>query len=365
MKDIEIHPRIAESATDDSGRYYVLPLPLPPSPALTLSDKARELSQQLEEKAEQLNQEMQQSPLSAALASLALRAEAVLLAQIEGEESSVSALLQHEFAGIEAPPQSLAFLRALNLARQETEQGYLSIRLLGSVHQIAQGKEVDSALTPELREVDFQLPGFLQGESSLFSPPADEVLLALGELELFWADEETQEWQDLVLLSAWWRLIHPFEELNDSVLRIFLRTFLNKEKMVHIPLFLPPQREMGPDYAALWKNGDLETLTEKVLPSWLEALEKSHKTVIEANKLRRKLQTNAESVFENPDEQHSAADILFNRPISSLSHGSVITGIDEDKLAQFLESCKEAGILSLTEDPKPGWRFDALLKLFE
>ena len=238
--------------------YFVFyPRPLPPEPPLEV-----EPLQDLADRANQALGRLDGVTLLLPSPDLFLysyvRKEAVLSAQIEGTQSSLSELLlfEHEDApGVPKPEiaEPLNYVRALYHGLHRIEGGFpLSNRLLREIHAllVEGGRGADKA-PGEFRTSQNWIGGTRPGNARFVPPPPEEIALAMSDLEKFLHDRPVQTpiLFKAALAHAQFGTIHPFLDGNGRLGRLLVTLLLCAEQRVlskpllYLSLYLKRNRD--------------------------------------------------------------------------------------------------------------------------
>jgi Fic family protein len=259
----------------ETVRAFVPP-PLPPVPAVK--------TEAFQILLEQANQSLGRlDGLGALLPDLNLfiytyvRKEAVLSAQIEGTQSSLSDLLL--FENDEAPGVPIHdvqevsnYVSALRYGLDRMRGGFpLSLRLIREIHEMLLLKGRGSEKQPgEFRRSQNWIGGTRPGNALFVPPPPELVMECMGQLELF-LHEERPDLPLLIraaLIHVQFESIHPFLDGNGRLGRLLI-TFLLcaggalREPLLYLSLYLKTHRQSYYDLLTrVRETGDWE--------SWLE-----------------------------------------------------------------------------------------------
>ncbi|MCA9515310.1 MAG: Fic family protein, partial [Myxococcales bacterium] len=230
-----------------SGRFVVtsfggeqvrafVPEPLPPSPALDLgagSDQALlELANRALGRLDGLTAILPDTHL---FVYMYVRKEAVLSSQIEGTQSSLSDLLQHEVEGSAGVPiddvvEVSSYVAAMTHGLARLRGGFpLSLRLLREIHGLLLAHGRGQERTPgEFRRSQNWIGGTRPGNALYVPPPPDELMTCLGALERFLHEEPatTPLLVKAALAHAQFETIHPFLDGNGRLGRLLITLLL-------------------------------------------------------------------------------------------------------------------------------------------
>ena len=185
-----------------------------------------------------------------------LRKEALLSAQIEGTQSSLSDLLLFED---EAPQESLEdaievtdYIDALRFGLDRMETLPLSTRLFNEIHARLVKHGRGRNLQPgALRQTQNWIGGTRPGNARFVPPPASEVADCLRDLERYLNDEESLE-LPLVRIArahAQFETIHPYLDGNGRLGRLLITLALVSfgivdEPLLYLSIYLKEHRDV-------------------------------------------------------------------------------------------------------------------------
>jgi len=174
-----------------------------------------------------------------------VRKEAVLSSQIEGTQSSLSDLLQHESGHIPNVPlddvkEVSNYVAALDYSINEVRKGMpVSLRLMRDAHRILlQGGRGSSKSPGEFRSSQNWIGGTRPGNAAHVPPPPTELINCLGDLEKFINDvpERTPALLKAGLAHAQFETIHPFLDGNGRIGRLLITLMLLSDRILTEPM---------------------------------------------------------------------------------------------------------------------------------
>jgi Fic family protein len=268
----------AQSGPDGFRAFH--PKPLPPDPPLELS-RMQALLDRANQALGRLDGVTLLLPDPDHLLYAYLRKEAVLSAQIEGTQSSLSDLLLFEHDAAPGVPlhdvrEASNYLLAMHHALGRLAAGEpLSVRLLRDVHRLLLRDVRGAGRAPgEFRRVQNWIGGTRPANARFVPPPPQEVTQAMSDLEKFLHDRSATE-PGLVraaLAHAQFETIHPFLDGNGRLGRLLVTLLLCTEHggqkpvlsrpMLYLSLYLKRHRDAY--YESLQR-----TRTEGAWEDWL------------------------------------------------------------------------------------------------
>lgn len=244
-------------ATGDESYEVFHPRPLPPDPPLDIVP--------LQELADRANQALGRLdgitlllPNPDQFLYSYIRKEAVLSAQIEGTQSSLSELLlfEHEDApGVPSPEvaEPLNYVKALYHGLGRIEGGFpLSNRLLREIHeQLVEGARGGNQDPGHFRTSQNWIGGSRPGNARFVPPPPQEVPQTMSDLEKFLHDDPVQTpiLFKAGLAHAQFETIHPFLDGNGRLGRLLVTLLLCGEgrvlskPLLYLSLYLKRNRD--------------------------------------------------------------------------------------------------------------------------
>lgn len=255
------------SADKPSGRWVssttlgtpvraFVPDPLPPDPPLTLTGGDLDLLERANRALGRLDGLAAMLPDPQLFVYMYVRREAVLSSQIEGTQSSLSDLLEHEAGtGIPVPASDVEdvsnYVAALNhgLRRVRDDNFPVSLRLIREVHGVllAGGRGQDKN-PGEFRTTQNWIGGPTPELATFVPPPRDELADCLAALERFVHDDSTALLLRVAMAHAQFETIHPFLDGNGRVGRLLITLLLCAggalgEPLLYLSLYLKENRQ--------------------------------------------------------------------------------------------------------------------------
>ncbi len=248
--------------TGDEEYLVFHPKPLPPSPALDptalqgLADRANQALGRLDGATLLL-------PNPDQFLYSYIRKEAVLSAQIEGTQSSLSELLLFEHDDSEGVPRQevaepLNYVHALYHGLSRIEGSFpLSNRLLREIHALLlRGTRGSDQQPGEFRTSQNWIGGTRPGTARFVPPPPHEVAQAMSDLEKFLHDQPvaTPILTKAALAHAQFETIHPFLDGNGRLGRLLVTLLLCgqgkvlSKPLLYLSLYLKQHREAYYDH---------------------------------------------------------------------------------------------------------------------
>jgi len=237
----------AENVETDVGENVdaFVPDPLPPSPALDLSNELQRKFEAANQSLGRLDGMTKLLPDTSLFIYFYVRKEAVLSSQIEGTKSSLSDLLLYENEQQPGVPmddvQEVSnYVAALEHGLERIRQdGFpISLRLFKEIHEILLRSGRGSNKQPgELRRSQNWIGGSRPGTAEFVPPPPTKIHDCLSELEQFLHDRKGKFRTTLkaALAHAQFETIHPFLDGNGRLGRLLVTLLFCAEGVLREP----------------------------------------------------------------------------------------------------------------------------------
>ncbi|MGH3115131.1 MAG: Fic family protein [Gaiellaceae bacterium] len=233
------------ATTGDESYLVFHPRPLPPEPALDI-EPLQGLADRANQALGRLDGVTLLLPNPDQFLYSYIRKEAVLSAQIEGTQSSLSELLLYEHEEAPGVPsrevaEPLNYVRALYHGLERLDGGFpLSNRLLREIHAIlladTRGRNQDPG---NFRRSQNWIGGSRPGNARYVPPPPQLVREAMSDLERFLHDKPTPTpvLIKAALAHSQFEAIHPFLDGNGRLGRLLVTLLLcGQERVLSKPL---------------------------------------------------------------------------------------------------------------------------------
>ena len=232
------------SVAGETIRAFI-PNPLPPEPALALSDRRQRLPERATVALGRLDSVTLLLPDPNIFLYAYVRREAVLSSQIEGTQSSLEQLLLFEMEKAPGVPiddvrEVSNYVAALDHGLKRLQEDFpLSNRLIREMHGIllSQGRGSNKS-TGEFRRSQNWIGGTRPGNSHFVPPPPGHVEACMAQLERFLHDSGNP-YPTLIkaaLAHVQFETIHPFLDGNGRIGRLLIAFILHHDKLLSQPL---------------------------------------------------------------------------------------------------------------------------------
>lgn len=339
--------------------WAFIPDALPPqiawSPVLVslLGDAARHLAQLAEAGAH--------FPNPYAMVRAFVRQEAVLSSRIEGTHTTLEQLYTFEAVQLsylsDAPEarEVYNYVQALDYGLQRLETLPISLRLIRELHAILMKDVRGEYMTPgEFRRTQNWIgpPGSNLTTAPYVPPPADEMLVALDQLEKFiHAASDLPPLARIALIHYQFEAIHPFLDGNGRVGRLLITLLLCEWKLLPLPLlylsayFEANRQEYYARLLAVSRRGDWESWLRFFLTGVHDLARIATLRVRNLQALRKRYRSRLQSE-RNVERLMQAVDFLIGHPIATIRQMQRGLEVSDYKIAQrYVLKLERAGIL--------------------
>lgn len=332
---VERHPgyHIETNAYGETVRAFV-PAPLPPDPPLDLRLQLVRLTR-AERAVGALDAISDLLPDPDLFIYMYARKEAVLSAQIEGTQSTLSTLLR---ADSEARGRPLSddlrevfnYIDAMDYALDRLEALPLSLRLIREAHGILMQSVRGARADPgEFRRTQNWIGGSRPGNARFVPPPVPQMLDCLDRFERF-MHERKPDMPPLVqaaLLHHQFETIHPFLDGNGRIGRLLIVLFLCARGVLRKPVLYPSlyfKSHRDEYYRGLQNVRDGGSWVSWIA-FFLEAIaESANHALTTTRAIRDMFENHRRTIAEQGGARASSAlrvhDALCRRPFASVSN---------------------------------------------
>lgn len=230
-----------------TGYEAFVPNPLPPNPPITIDSETQFFLSAADRKLGRLDGITRILPNPDLFLAMYVKKEAVLSSQIEGTQASLVDVLDVPVEGTASAEKKsgvedvVNYVRAMNRGLEMLDELPLSLRLIREIHAILlQGVRGSDRNPGEFRTSQNWIgpPGCTITDATFVPPPADEMLKAMGDLELFFYDssELIPPLIKIALIHAQFETIHPFLDGNGRIGRLLITFWLCQQEILSKPL---------------------------------------------------------------------------------------------------------------------------------
>lgn len=345
------------TSSGEQARAFV-PAPLPPEPPLDVAGALGELLDAASVALGRLDGLSLLLPEPRLFLYTYVRKEAVLSSQIEGTQSSLSDLLQHELdntpAALEADVTEVSrYVAAMELGLARLKEGTpLSLRLLREIHSCLLSHGRGSSKEPgEFRRTQNWIGGARPGNATFVPPPPDALWETMGALEKFLHDEpvKTRPLVKAALAHVQFETIHPFLDGNGRLGRLLITLLLCAEGILSQPLlylslhFKEHRSEYYRHLQEVRETGDWESWLEFFLRGVIRTAESATNTARRLLTLFQSDRTRLQGESATVLRLHT---LLQQKPVLSASVAARELGVTSPTATKALRTLEQQGIVS-------------------
>lgn len=360
-----------------------IPAPLPPDPALILSDEDQDLLEKANRALGRLDGLTTLLPDISLFLYFYIRKEAVLSSQIEGTQSSFSDLLMHEENLAPGVPQDdvrevSSYVAALNygLKRLREDDFPLSIRLICEMHEVLLMKGRGSDKSPgEFRRSQNWLGGTRPGNARYVPPPPEYVIECMGALEKFLHDvpSRTPALMKAALTHVQFETIHPFLDGNGRLGRLLITLILCvegalKEPLLYLSLYFKQNRQEYYDCLQRVRTeghwiGWFRFFMEGVSSTAQQAADATETILSLFNSDARSL----DAMGRQAGSARRVHELLQRHPITTVGHAVKALGLTAPTVRSAVQAMEQIGIVREISGKKRDrvYVYDGYLKILD
>lgn len=319
-----------------------IPHPLPPEPALALSNRCQRLLERATVALGRLDSVTLLLPDPNIFLYAYVRREAVLSSQIEGTQSSLEQLLLFEMEEAPGVPiddvrEVSNYVAALNYGLKRLQEDFpLSNRLIREMHGILLSQGRGSNKSPgEFRRSQNWIGGTRPGNAHFVPPPPGQVEPCMAQLERFLhdADNSYPILINAALAHVQFETIHPFLDGNGRIGRLLIAFILHHDRLLSQPLLYLSLyfKQHRSEYYRLLDLVRTEGDWEAWLDFFLEGVEQIASSAVETAKRLLSLFQQDERKIQTLGRSASITmrvfRVLCEHPLTTLNRICKLTGI--------------------------------------
>lgn len=338
-----------------------IPNPLPPEPALVLSDRRQRLLERATVALGRLDSVTLLLPDPNLFLYAYVRREAVLSSQIEGTQSSLAQLLLFEIEQAPGVPfddvQEVSnYVAALNHGLKRLQEDFpLSNRLIREMHRILLSQGRGSNKSPgEFRRSQNWIGGTRPGNAQFVPPPPEYIENCMAQMERFLHDLDNP-YPTLIkaaLAHVQFETIHPFLDGNGRIGRLLIAFILHHDGLLSQPLLYLSLyfKQHRSEYYRLLDLVRTEGDWEAWLDFFLEGVEQIASNAVETAKrlllLFEKDEQNIRKLGRSSLTTMRVFRILCQHPLTTLNRICKSTGLSFPAASKGMQQLEALDIVS-------------------
>ena len=321
--------RAGRYISQPQGYRAFVPNPLPPSPPVAMDAPFVRLLSEADCALGRLDGAASILPNPDFFVGMYVRQEAVLSSQIEGTQSTLEDVLEHE-AGLRGAehPRDLAevvnYVKAMNHGLARLAELPLSLRLIREIHgQLLEGVRGSEHTPGEFRRSQNWIGplGCTLANAAYVPPAVHDMLPALDNLEKFLHDDSLPVLVQAALAHAQFETIHPFLDGNGRVGRLLIAFLLCwrgvlSRPLLYLSLYLKARRQEYYDRLnAVRVDGDWEGWLRFFLAGVAEVADGAARTARAILDLREEHRQLVAAKARRANLAQALLDMLFRHPV--------------------------------------------------
>ena len=364
--------------------HAFVPAPLPPDPSLNIDAPMIMALDAASRALGRFDGAVRYLPNKGLLIYSYVRKEAVLSSQIEGTQSSLSDLLQHELKTAPGTPlddveEVSTYVAAVEHAyRQMTDPSGLPLcnRLLREAHGIllSAGRGADK-LPGEFRTSQNWIGGTRPGTAVFVPPPAPQAQQAVSDLEKFLhADDELPPLVRAGLAHVQFETIHPFLDGNGRIGRMLITLLLCDRGVLSTRAFYPSLylKHHRSEYYDLLNRVRTQGVWNEWLLFFLEGIRSTAETALETTQRLEAMAADDRRIIEERAGKSASSALrvhatLMERPVLNVETGSQLSGLSWPAVNNAMTRLCDLGIAAETTGNRRNrvFKYSAYLKVLE
>ena len=318
--------RIVKTPT---GYDAFIPRPLPPEPPVVIDRDMYYLLSAADRKLGRLDGITRVLPNPDLFLAMYVKKEAILSSQIEGTQASLVDVLGASSDTEKRKPDIedvVNYVKAMNYGLNRLATLPLSLRLICEIHGILlQGVRGSDRSPGEFRKTQNWIgpQGCLLEKATFVPPPAEEMKVAMGDLEIFFHDEKEliPPLIKIAMIHAQFETIHPFLDGNGRVGRLLIAFWLCQQKILSKPLlylsyyFKQNRTEYYERLMNVRLNGDWENWIKFFLKGVESVSDEATESATAILALKEQCSRTLNTISNNNSNYLNLLEFLFESPI--------------------------------------------------
>jgi Fic family protein len=285
-----------------------------------------------------------------------LRLEAVLSSRIEGTKTDVGQLLRFE-AGEKAvgddaddAEEVRNYVLTMEHGLHRLREGFpVSVRLFREMHErLLAGVRGEHRRPGELRSSPVWIGGANLQEAVFVPPPAEEMRVALQDLEQFLHERELPLLVQLAIAHYQFEVIHPFLDGNGRIGRLLIPLMLVlrgalPEPLLYLSAYFERNRTEYYDHLlATSQHGDLEPWLEFFLRGVRRQARDAEERTVRLVELQHRLRSDLLDEGR-PNSVVRLGELLFSTPVITAPRAEQLLGVTRPTAQAAIDALVERG----------------------
>lgn len=246
------------------------------------------------------------------------------------------------------------YIQAINEAMDELQQLPLSNRLLKHTHAVLmQGVRGELKAPGEFRTSQNWIGGSGLADAAFIPPHQDEVPALMGDLELFWHNEQVNvpELIRIAISHYQFETVHPFLDGNGRIGRLMIALYLVSKGLLRKPsLYLSDffERNRASYYDALMRvrvSNDMIHWVKFFLSAVIETAGKGKRTFEGILSLRQEMDGLAFGYGKRAENVQTLLRYLYRRPAITAGQASELLEVTHQTASALLNRMTRDGML--------------------
>lgn len=354
-------PRTGRVVTTLTGYQTFIPNKLPPDPPVLMDDEMQYLLSAADRKLGLLDGIIRVLPNPELFLAMYVKKEAVLSSQIEGTQASLVDVLDTPEDGSNDNGKNdvedvVNYVKAMKYGLARLQELPLSLRLICEIHGVLlKGVRGSDRHPGEFRKSQNWIgpAGCTLATATFVPPPPDEMIHAMGDLELFFHNQAfIPPLIKIAMIHAQFETIHPFLDGNGRMGRLLITFWLCQQEILSKPLlylsyyFKQNRTEYYDRLMNVRLRGDWENWIKFFLKGVAATAEGATNSATQILAMKDRYEKQLSEMPGNNNNSHRLLDLLFEMPRISRADVKDRLEISSPTAGALLEQFENLGILA-------------------
>lgn len=354
-------PRTGHVVTTLTGYQTFIPNKLPPNPPVLMDDEMQYLLSAADRKLGLLDGIIRVLPNPELFLAMYVKKEAVLSSQIEGTQASLVDVLDTPEDGSNDNGKNdvedvVNYVKAMKYGLARLQELPLSLRLICEIHGVLlKGVRGSDRHPGEFRKSQNWIgpAGCTLATATFVPPPPDEMIHAMGDLELFFHNQAfIPPLIKIAMIHAQFETIHPFLDGNGRMGRLLITFWLCQQEILSKPLlylsyyFKQNRTEYYDRLMNVRLRGDWESWIKFFLKGVAATAEGATNSATQILAMKDRYEKQLSEMPGNNNNSHRLLDLLFEMPRISRADVKDRLEISSPTAGALLEQFENLDILA-------------------